>query len=148
MQIALRSKNKALARAAIGLLEDERPMTLRQLFYGLISAGKLQNKPAEYQRLGTLMSRIREAGIVPRSWLVDHTRTTFKPSSWSGLADFADTVREAYRKDFWASLPHHVEVFVEKDAVAGTLQPITHKYDVSLRVCRGYSSISSLAKSG
>ena len=65
-----------------------------------------------------------------------------KPSSWSGLADYADSVRSCYRRDFWASLPHHVEVFVEKDAVAGTIQPITEEYDVALRVCRGYSSIS------
>lgn len=142
VSITFRSKNQALALAAIEQLKAERPMTLRQLFYRLISVRELSNKAAEYQRLGSLMSRIREANIVPRNWLVDHTRSTLKPSSWSGLPDFADTVREAYRKDFWASLPHHVEVFVEKDAVAGTLQPITEKYDIRLRVCRGYSSIS------
>lgn len=140
--IVVRSKNRALIGKAIELLEAERPMTLRQLYYRLISAGALKNKQAEYQRLGAVMTRVREAGDVPRNWLVDHTRATLKPSSWSGLADFADTVREAYRKDFWASLPHHVEVFVEKDAVAGTIQPITSKYDVALRVCRGYSSVS------
>ncbi len=65
-----------------------------------------------------------------------------KPSSWSGLADYADSVRACYRRNFWASLPHHVEVFVEKDAVAGTIQPVTEEYDIALRVCRGYSSIS------
>ena len=48
----------------------------------------------------------------------------------------------ATRLDFWASLPHHVEVFVEKDAVAGTIQPVTEKYDVGLQVCRGYASVS------
>src|SRR5262249_42927249 len=36
----------------------------------------------------------------------------------------------------------HVEVFVEKDAVAGTIQPVTHEFDVALRVCRGYASVS------
>ena len=117
-------------------------MTLRQLFYRLVSAGVIHNRPAEYMRLGSVMTRIREAGDVPRTWLVDHTRTTLKPSSWSGLADFSETVRDAYRKDFWASMPHHVEVFVEKDAVAGTVQPVTNENDVALRVCRGYASIS------
>jgi hypothetical protein len=73
---------------------------------------------------------------------VDHVRATLKPSSWSGLADFMDAVRESYRKDFWASLDHYVEVFVEKDAIAGTIQPITREYDVPLHVCRGYSSVS------
>lgn len=137
----LRTKNRALAERAVAILQEERPMTLRQLFYRLVSAGAIRNAPAEYKRLGTMMTRIREAGDVPRTWLVDHTRATLKPSSWSGLADFGETVRHAYRKDFWASMPHHVEVFVEKDAVAGTVQPVTVENDVALRVCRGNASI-------
>jgi hypothetical protein len=141
-QLVFRRKNAALAERAGEILEDEHPMTLRQLFYRLVSAGDLQNKPSEYQRLGGVMTRLREAGEVPMTWIVDHLRATLKPSSWSGLADFGDTVRDAYRKDFWASLPDHVEVFVEKDAVAGTIQPVTDKYDIALRVCRGYSSVS------
>jgi hypothetical protein len=137
-----RSKNQALSERAVEILEVEKPMTLRQLYYRLISAGVLRNDQKEYKRLGQVMTRLREAGEVPRTWIVDHVRSTLKPSSWTGLADFADTVREAYRKDFWASLPHHVEVFVEKDAIAGTIQPVTAEYDVALRVCRGYSSVS------
>src|SRR5262245_50246495 len=113
-------------------------MTLRQLFYRLVSAGALANAQKEYKRLGALMTRLREAEVVPRTWIVDHVRDTLKPSSWTGLADFTDTVRRAYRKDFWSSLPALVEVFVEKDAVAGTIQPVTREYDVALRVCRGY----------
>jgi hypothetical protein len=33
-------------------------------------------------------------------------------------------------------------VFVEKDAIAGTIQPVTKEYDIALRVCRGYASVS------
>src|SRR3990172_4936749 len=83
-----RSKNRSLAKAAIEILEAERPMTLRQLFYRLVSAGHIRNKPTEYSRLGSLLTRLREVGDIPRTWLVDHTRTSLKPSSWSGLADF------------------------------------------------------------
>jgi hypothetical protein len=117
-------------------------MTLRQLFYRLVSAGVLHNSQKEYKRLGSVMTRLREANQIPLSWLVDHIRSTLKPSSWSGLADFGDTVRQAYRKDLWAQMPHHIELFVEKDAIAGTIQPITREYDVALQVCRGYSSLS------
>src|SRR5436190_16823517 len=140
--LTLRSKNLALYNAAIDVLNAEHPVTLRQLFYRLVSSGALKNSKAEYQRLGNLMTRGREEGQIPRSMIVDHVRATLKPSSWSGLSDFGDTVREAYRKDFWASLDHHVEVFVEKDAVAGTIQPVTKEYDIALRVCRGYASVS------
>jgi hypothetical protein len=140
--LTFRGDNRRLADAAASILEEERPMTLRQLFYRCVSDGLLKNSQKEYKRLGTLMTRLREAEEVPMTWIVDHIRATLKPSSWSGLADFGETVRNAYRKDFWAGLAHHVEVFVEKDAVAGTIQPVTHEYDVALRVCRGYCSLS------
>jgi hypothetical protein len=137
-----RGRNKTLQPRAVEVLEDERPMTLRALYYRLISAGDLENRQQEYHRLKNLMTRLREAGHVPRTWIVDHLRCTLKPSSWTGLADFGDSVRDCYRRDFWSSMGAHVEIFVEKDAIAGTIQPVTERYDVALRVCRGYSSIS------
>jgi hypothetical protein len=110
-----RTENRGLATAAREILEAERPMTLRQLYNRLISAGGLRNAQAEYKRLGVVMTRLREGGEVPRTWLVDHTRATLKPSSWSGLADFGETVRQCYRKDFWAAQECDLHIFVEKD---------------------------------
>lgn len=136
------AKNTSLLEAAVEILKAEQPCTLRQLYYRLISAGHLDNAQREYQRLGKLMTRAREQGLINRRWIVDHVRATLKPSSWSGLVDFGDTVRNAYRKDYWASLEHYVAVFVEKDAVAGTVQPVTHANNVALHVCRGYASVS------
>src|SRR5262249_28289453 len=79
---------------------------------------------------------------VPMSMIVDNLRETVKPSSWTGLNEFGETVREAYRKDFWASLDCHVAVFCEKDAIAGTLQPTNREYGVTPPRWRGYASIS------
>ena len=60
-----RSKNRSLADTATAMLEAEQPMTLRQLFYRLVSADVIRNKPTEYKRLGAVMTRLREAGDVP-----------------------------------------------------------------------------------
>jgi len=135
-------RNLRLLNAAVEILKAEQPVTLRQLYYRLVSSGALGNRQAEYKRLGALMTRAREARVIPRTWIVDHVRATLKPSSWSGLADFGETIRQVYRKDFWERQAHHVEIFVEKDAVAGTIQPVTAENDVALRVCRGYASVS------
>jgi hypothetical protein len=138
-----RAKNQTLQKHAIEILEVERPMTLRALYYRLASAGHLPATDPGYNRLKKVMKRLRESGVVPvTGWLVDRVRSTLKPSSWTGLADFGDTVRQAYRKNLWAHMPHHVEVFVEKDAIAGTIQQITAEYDVALHVIRGDVSIS------
>lgn len=143
----LRSKNLQLAWAATSLLYDEKPCTLRGLFYRIVSSGLLPSTDkVHYQRVGRLMTTLREAEIIPFSWLVDNVRSTMKPSSWSGLADFADTVRDCYRLDYWERLPEYVHVIVEKDAIAGVLSPVTRKYDVALSPIRGYVSLSFAAE--
>jgi hypothetical protein len=139
----LRSKNLPLAFVATQLALEQNPITLRGLLYRIVSAGWLPSTDHEhYTRTGRIMTTLREAGTVPFSWIVDNVRTTEKPSSWSGLNDFADTVAQAYRKDFWAQLPDYVHIICEKDAIAGVLSPVTRKYDVALSPIRGYVSLS------
>lgn len=138
-----RGDNLALALVATDILLREKPVTLRGLMYRLVSAGWLPSTDAtHYTRTGRLMTRLREEGLVPYHWIVDGVRSTIKPSSWAGIGDFADTVRDAYRMDFWSQLPAYVHIICEKDAVAGTLSPVTRKYDVALSPIRGYCSLS------
>lgn len=138
-----RGENLALAAVATEIALNEQPITLRGLMYRVVSAGWLPSTDrTHYTRLGRLMTRLRERGDVPFSWIVDNVRSTIKPPSWSGLESFVDTVARAYRKDFWARLPEYVHVIVEKDAIAGVLYPITRKYDVALSPIRGYASVS------
>lgn len=127
---------------AAEILGELAPMSLRGLHYQMISRGVYANTQANYAKLGRAMTRAREAGQIRWDWIVDNIRQTSKPSSWTGLRDYAETVRECYRKDFWARMRDHVEVFVEKDAMAATLQPATREYDVALHVIRGYISTS------
>ena len=139
----LRSKNLPLAAVAVELAFDEQPLTLRGLMYRLVSAGWLPSTGKEhYARVGRILTTLREAGIVPFNWIVDNVRETNKPSSWSGLNEFTDTVRNAYRLDFWSTLPTYTHLLCEKDAIAGTLAPVTREYDVALSPIRGYVSLS------
>jgi hypothetical protein len=138
-----RSKNLSLAIVATQLACQQQPITLRGLMYQVVSAGFLPSTDKEhYNRLGRLLTTLREEGAVPFSWIVDNVRATQKPSSWSGLEDFAETVKEAYRKDLWAEMPDYVHVICEKDAIAGVLSPTTREYDVALSPIRGYASLS------
>lgn len=138
-----RGKNLPLASVAGQIALDEHPITLRGLLYRIVSAGWLPSTDREhYARVGRVMTTLREEGIIPFAWIVDNVRATEKPSSWSGLDDFLETVQSAYRKDFWSSLPEYVHVIVEKDAIGGVLSPVTRKYDVRLSPIRGYVSLS------
>ncbi len=138
-----RGKNLTLAIVATDIACDEHPITLRGLFYRIVSAGFLPSTDKEhYTRLGRVMTRLREDGAFPFEWLVDNVRTSLKPSSWAGIEEFVTTVQRAYRKDFWAQLPRYVHLIVEKDAMAGVVQPVTREFDVTLSPIRGYASLS------
>ena len=83
----LSRKNFPLAFEASLITAREHPLTLRGLFYRVVSAGLLPNTNKEhYVRLGRVMNALREDGIIPFSHLVDNLRSTVKPSSWAGLA--------------------------------------------------------------
>lgn len=143
LNCGFRSKSLMLAAVATEIALKEKPITLRGLFYRVVSAGWLPSTDQKYyKRLGGILTRLREQHIVPFEWIVDNLRSTNKPSSWSGLGDFADAVRDAYRKDFWSNLETYVHIFCEKDAIAGTISPVTYEYDVALSPIRGYVSLS------
>jgi hypothetical protein len=139
----MKQDNLPLAAVAVELLSKHEPDTVRGVMYSVVSAGWLPDTSAtSYARIQRLLNALRKKGVIPFQWVVDNVRDTIKPSSWSGLGDFADTVTDAYRKDFWAQLPAYVEVIVEKDTVAGRVSPVTGEYDVSLHPVRGYCSTS------
>jgi hypothetical protein len=133
--------NLPFAAVAFELLAAHQSDTVRGCMYRVVSAGWLPDTGAtSYNRVQRLLNRLRLNGTVPFAWVVDNIRETVKPTSWPGLAAFAETVRHAYRLDFWAHLPEYVEVIVEKDTVAGTLAPVTRELDVPLHPLRGYNS--------
>jgi hypothetical protein len=136
-------KNLPLVCVAAELLAVHNPDTVRGNMYLLVSHGWLPDTgKRSYRVIQRLLNRLRLRGTIKFEWVVDNVRSTIKPSSWSGLEDFAETCREAYRKSFWPHMPDYIEVIVEKDTVAGKVAPVTREYDVALHPLRGYSSTS------
>jgi hypothetical protein len=136
--------NSATYAAAFVLCElalCHQPITVRGLMYRGQAAGLFPSTSDPfYEQTARVMLKLRRAGILPYSWIVDSTRRRLKPSSWSGLADFAETATQAYRLDFWSRQKSYIEFFVEKDAMAGIIEPVTNEFDVHLNVIRGQVS--------
>lgn len=73
-----------------------------------------------------------------------NTRWMRKPRSHSSLEAMLKYSAEAYRRSVWDNQDCYVEVWLEKDALAGVLYDITSAWDVPLMVTRGYPSLSFL----
>jgi len=60
-----------------------------------------------------------------------------KPKSYDSVQDAIDATARLYRKSLWTDADAYVEIWCEKDALAGVIYPVTSKYDVPLMVTRG-----------
>ena len=128
-----------------GLCERYRPMTVRQLFYALTVEQVIPKTEGAYKNIVCRLTKeMRLAGELPWHWLADHTRWMRKPDTYGSLDDCLEQAQLAYRRALWDpnTNDQYVEVWLEKDALAGVLSPVTEEYDVPLMVTRGYPSLS------
>lgn len=119
-------------------------MTLRQLYYQLVSRDIIPNEEKSYKNLGTLVSDARLAGYIDWDLIEDRVRRPVQPPEFESLADLIEAAVRSYRLPRMARQPRYVELWVEKDALAGVLEPIAMQYHVTLMVNRGYSSQSAM----
>ena len=133
-------------RAAIyDVLHDDHPATVRQVFYQLVGRGVTEKTEGEYKRtVVRLLTNMRRNREIPFSWIADNTRWMRKPTTHSSLRDMLQMSTETYRRAVWNDQPHYVEIWLEKEALAGVLYEETYEWDVPLMVTRGYSSLSFL----
>lgn len=138
------AKTTKLITAALAVLDEQHPMTIRQLFYRLVSVGAVQNNKKHYQMVIRIMTTARIDGRCSFDYIVDRSRPEYKSSVWDDAADYARTVMHGYRKDYWSLQPHHVEVWVEKDAIVGSIEEVTKELGVIIRVGRGFVSTTKV----
>ena len=119
-------------------------LTLRQLYYQLVSGDILENKVQNYAKLSRILTDARLCGLVDWDIIEDRIRIPQRPGQWNSINQIVSSAMNQYRKDRHYSQENYVEVWVEKDALSGILQPITEKYHLNLMVNRGYSSITAM----
>lgn len=125
-------------------------MTLRQLYYQLVSRDIIPNEEKSYKKLGVLVSDARLAGLLDWDAIEDRGRSPSEPQHWKGVDDVLRAIESTvagYTLDRWQGQTTYVELWVEKDALAGVLQPLAHKHHVTLMVNKGYSSQSAMYES-
>lgn len=118
-------------------------MTLRQVYYQLVSKNIIKNRKSEYDRIGDIIKNARLAGLLDWDVIVDRTRQLKKHNHWSGPAEIVRSASYWYHINTRSDQPTYFEIWVEKDALASVLEPITDKHDVPLFVCRGFPSVSA-----
>jgi hypothetical protein len=142
-----RSTRREVEARRQGLLElvaAMRPMTVRRVFYQATVRGLVEKSESGYDRVQVDLTRMRRAGELPYNWLTDNTRWQRKPRTYGSVEEALAETARLYRRALWRDADAHCEIWIEKDALAGVVYPVTAEYDVPLMVARGYSSLSFL----
>lgn len=119
-------------------------LTLRQLYYQFVSRDLLANTVQNYKRLGSIVNDARLAGLVDWEAIEDRTRNLAGLSHWSEPSELVAACAEQFRVDKWATQPWRVEVWIEKEALAGVFERVCEELDVPYLSCRGYTSQSEM----
>lgn len=141
-----RQQTLNIIRAAAAILEESSPMTLRQIFYALVSRQIIDNTKQSYKSVGHALVYARQNDLISWDDIEDRLRRPRHVSMWAGLSDFAKTASRAYRRDVWSNQKTYFEIWLEKDALSGIFEAILQRYGVTLNVGRGYDGWSSIYK--
>lgn len=119
-------------------------LTIRQLYYQLVARGYIENTQQSYKRIVDAMTKARYAGLVDWEAIEDRTRSTMRPPEWNNHIAIARIAQKQFRLPRWHDQPNHVEVFIEKEALAGVFQPLVYELHINITANRGYSSASEM----
>lgn len=142
--MARQAKTQRIIDQAHEILSDVHPMTVRQVYYQLVSRQVIENTRSRYQAVSDALVDARLEGVIPWEWIEDRLRVPRAVQMWDNLSEFAEVVRQAYRRDVWATQPIYLEVWLEKDALSGIFIDTLSRYGVTLNVGRGYDGWSSI----
>jgi hypothetical protein len=132
----------ALDDAIYAAAAEENPVTLRGVYYRVVSAGAVEKTEAAYDKVGRRLLALRRSGRVPYDWITDGTRWVIRPKTYSDLDQMLDDAQASYRRGLWHDQNIAVHIFTEKDAISGVVSQVTEEWDVPLGVLRGYASES------
>jgi hypothetical protein len=141
----LGAKTVAIRNALLDLTGEYDVMTVRQVFYQLVSRGVVpKTEKGGYRPVQAQVLKMRREGLLDWGFIADGTRWMRKPSTWDSMEDVLRATQRAYRRNLWQAQRTRPEVWLEKDALAGVVSDVTGRWDVPLMVSRGTSSATFL----
>jgi len=137
---------EAIKDAILEVVEEDPPMTVRQVFYQLVVRGVIEKTEKEYQ--GTvirLLTDMRLNNDLPFSYIVDERPRRPITVTYDNLTEAVDACARFYRRSaLREASSDYIEIWCEKEALAGLLWDVTSEYDVPLMVSKGMPSLTFL----
>ena len=133
---------QARAEFFIDYATQHGPVTVRQLFYAATVAGVpgIDKTEGGYAKVQVQVLNLRRAGRLAYDDIADSSRWMRRPDTFDDLHDALRQTARFYRKSLWTGSEVEVEIWLEKNALAGVVYPVADEFDVPLMVTSGYTS--------
>lgn len=109
--MARQAKTQRIIDEAKDVLTSFHPMTVRQVYYQLVSRQVIENNRSRYQAVSDALVDARLEKIIPWEWIEDRLRLPRIYGGYDNLAQFARIAQYEYQRDAWAVQPRVVECF-------------------------------------
>lgn len=117
-------------------------LTVRQLHYQMVVRNWRENTENTYRNLSQIISDARYAGLVDWNGIEDRGRPVHRQAHWDNPGDILRSAATSFNVDKWTGQAYQPEVWIEKEALIGVIEPTCKKWDVSYFACKGYASTS------
>jgi hypothetical protein len=126
-------------------------ITVRQLYYRLVSVYGMTNDVAHYKKVVNAMIDARWKETVEFEVFIDRERNMYGETEAEPV-EFQTKVEqgkeqvmawmEAYHLNRWENQPEYIEVWIEKKALQGVFESPCRRFAVGLAPCKGYPSLT------
>lgn len=123
-------------------------LSLRQLYYQLVSRNAIRNREEEYSKLSRLVSAGRIQGLISWTAIVDRGRSLKGLRTFPSPEDAIKSVADTFRMDLWKDQEWRPEVWVEKEALVDVIGTVCNRHRVDFFACKGYTSQSAAWEAG
>jgi hypothetical protein len=147
------AKTERIIQEAHTILAAYHPMTVRQVYYQLVSRQVVENNRGQYQAVSDALVAARREGIIPWDWIEDRLRQVHGGGDgWRSVERYLEVqlryLASGYGAAIWPTQPRYVECWLEKDALSGIFSDALGAYNIGLNVGRGYDGWSSIHNAG
>ncbi len=132
--------------AVLDTYSEHLPLTIRQVYYALVGAGKLDKTENAYERLCEHLNRARRARLIDFDCIRDDGVSVCQTTTYNGVQDFHDeTARRAsnYRRNYQDGQEYAIELWSEAGGMVYQLANVADDYSVPVYSAGGFASLSA-----
>jgi hypothetical protein len=142
------------------IVAQQHPITVRGTFYRAVVKNYVYKTDYTHKEFGNgygiiqgELVKMRKSGMIPYDWIVDESRSVRGTQGTNQrVEDFLDGLIERIPNDHYVDLladhDFSIQVWIEKEALAGVIEPVTIRWGVPLIPAKGYASLSLLYEAG